>query len=117
MKKKKYISIGVSDYLLGIGDLTGELMRMSISCVTKGYYYLCNDINAFLKKIQLYFISFPNPSEDLQNKIKTLNESIAKVENVTLTITLRGKEYPPEVLSKFVINDLDEDQGTTNEQQ
>jgi len=88
-------------------------MRMCVNSVTKGYYNICNEISAFLKGVQFNFISFPNPSEDLQNKIKTMNESITKVENVSLTITLRGKEYPPEVLSKFVVTseDMEEEQN------
>ncbi len=34
--RKLTVPISVSDYVLGIADLTGELMRLSISCLSAG---------------------------------------------------------------------------------
>lgn len=44
------IQIPVTEYLLGIADLTGELMRMCINSVGRGHIDTCFHAGEFLRK-------------------------------------------------------------------
>ncbi len=45
------VTVPIHEYLLGVADLTGELMRMCINAVGRGDVDTCFDTCAFLRKI------------------------------------------------------------------
>ena len=87
------------DYLLGIADLTGELMRYAINCVGSGNKEKAFIILHFLRSINdgLQLVSNSGITE-LRKKMATLENSLHKVEKVCYEITVRGSEYPRDII-------------------
>lgn len=88
------------DYMLGIADLTGELMRKCINAVGQGDleepFVLCR----FLRDMYTGFLSFGNTGgREINRKVWTLFQSVRKVENACYTIKVRGSEVPNHVLA------------------
>ncbi|XP_069708417.1 translin-associated protein X [Phaenicophaeus curvirostris] len=87
------------DYLLGVADLTGELMRLCISSVGNGDIDTPFELSQFLRQIfdGFTFIGNTGPYE-VSKKLYTLKQSLAKVENACYTLKVRGSEIPKHVL-------------------
>jgi len=101
--------ITLDDYLLGVGDLTGEMMRLAVRSVTQGEFDLCNNICVFLRNLYLQFKQLPNNHiDELDKKISVMSSSVEKVENVNCMLQLKGTEYPKEVLKHFLAEQDDE---------
>eukprot|EP01129_Flabellula_baltica_P017741 TRINITY_DN9950_c0_g1_i1.p1 TRINITY_DN9950_c0_g1~~TRINITY_DN9950_c0_g1_i1.p1 ORF type:complete len:237 (+),score=44.58 TRINITY_DN9950_c0_g1_i1:30-740(+) len=100
--------VTTQDYLLGIADLTGELMRMCITSVSSSRFGICSEIATFLKEMLSIYTMLPEKDRELNNKIKVMKQSVAKVENVCLTIVLRKNELSEDALTRyFAENKLD----------
>ncbi|XP_062851899.1 translin-associated protein X [Trichomycterus rosablanca] len=89
-----------TDYLLGVADLTGELMRMCISRVGNGDmetpFKLCN----FLRQIYDGFCYIGNVGPyEVSKKLHTLRQSLSKVEDACYTLKVRGSEIPKHMLA------------------
>jgi len=97
---KKPLEVGIMDYLLGIADLTGELMRLSINSVASGNHSLCFEICPFMRQLHLMFDSFEYMNDfELSKKITVMKQSLEKIERVCFTIQVRGSEYPRGILA------------------
>nr|XP_056708843.1 translin-associated protein X isoform X1 [Euleptes europaea] len=88
------------DYLLGVADLTGELMRMCINSVGNGDIDTPFELSQFLRQIYdgFSFIGNTGPYE-VSKKLYTLKQSLAKVENACYTLKVRGSEIPKHMLA------------------
>lgn len=87
------------DYMLGVADLTGELMRKCINAVGQGNleepFVLCR----FLRDVYSAFLGFGNTARrEMGRKVWTLFHSVRKVENACYTIKVRGSEIPSHML-------------------
>lgn len=93
------LEINPFDYILGVADLTGELMRLCINSAANGDcetpFKVCN----FLRNIHEAFLSFGNINRDLSSKIRVLRSSLGKVESACYTLQVRGSEIPKHVLA------------------
>uniref|UniRef100_A0A131XIA3 Putative translin associated factor x n=1 Tax=Hyalomma excavatum TaxID=257692 RepID=A0A131XIA3_9ACAR len=94
------LEITPMDYMLGIADLTGELMRKCINAVGQGNldepFMLCR----FLRDVYSGFLGFGNTAgREMSRKVWTLFQSVRKVENACYTIKVRGSEVPNHVLA------------------
>eukprot|EP00730_Choanoeca_flexa_P020447 TRINITY_DN9984_c0_g2_i3.p1 TRINITY_DN9984_c0_g2~~TRINITY_DN9984_c0_g2_i3.p1 ORF type:complete len:172 (+),score=45.71 TRINITY_DN9984_c0_g2_i3:381-896(+) len=102
LDKGDHIKLKISplDYILGIADLTGELMRMCINNI--GNEELTNAIMQFTRRIHDGFQSFPSKlhNKDMSFKIKVLSQSLKKIENACYTMKVRGTEIPKERLAE-----------------
>ncbi|XP_076018534.1 translin-associated protein X isoform X2 [Genypterus blacodes] len=89
-----------SDYLLGVADLTGELMRMCISSVGNGDIDTPFQLSQFLRQIHdgFSFIGNTGPYE-VSKKLHTLRQSLGKVEDACYTLRVRGSEIPKHMLA------------------
>nr|XP_057914498.1 translin-associated protein X [Doryrhamphus excisus] len=89
-----------SDYLLGIADLTGELMRLCISSVGNGDIDTPFQLSQFLRQIHdgFSFIGNTGPYE-VSKKLHTLRQSLGKVEDACYTLRVRGSEIPKHMLA------------------
>ncbi|XP_013861364.1 translin-associated protein X [Austrofundulus limnaeus] len=89
-----------SDYLLGVADLTGELMRMCISSVGNGDIDTPFQLSQFLRQIYdgFSFIGNTGPYE-VSKKLHTLRQSLGKVEDACYTLRVRGSEIPKHMLA------------------
>ena len=97
------------DYVLGVADLTGELMRLSISSVGRGDCDTPFHLLPFVRAVHRGFHSL-HPFKELSKKMTTLRASLGKIENVCYTITIRGSEVPKHMLAEsFKHQDTKED--------
>eukprot|EP00270_Netrium_digitus_P013395 TRINITY_DN4443_c0_g4_i1.p1 TRINITY_DN4443_c0_g4~~TRINITY_DN4443_c0_g4_i1.p1 ORF type:complete len:289 (+),score=116.78 TRINITY_DN4443_c0_g4_i1:73-939(+) len=91
-----FISIG--DYLLGLADVAGEVMRLVISsggvaAVVEGK----DTISCLLLGLQQL-----RPAREVQRemkqKLQAMKQTLTKLEMAAYTVHMRGAEYPPELL-------------------
>ncbi|EDQ90324.1 uncharacterized protein MONBRDRAFT_20699 [Monosiga brevicollis MX1] len=92
------LAIPPLDYILGIADLTGELMRMCINNL--GDEALTSSIMTFVRQCFDAFRHLPHRmhDKDLRFKIDVLESSLKKIENACYTLTVRGTEIPKDQL-------------------
>ncbi|XP_048732052.1 translin-associated protein X-like isoform X2 [Ostrea edulis] len=87
-----------SEYMLGLADLTGELMRFAINSVGSGDMDTPNEVCAYLHKMLGGFQSLGQVSREMNRKISTLRQSLQKVEAACYTLQIRGSEIPKHML-------------------
>ncbi|XP_069507299.1 translin-associated protein X [Ambystoma mexicanum] len=88
------------DYLLGVADLTGELMRLCIGSVGNGDIDTPFELSQFLRQIYDGFSYIGNTGPyEISRKLYTLKQSLAKVENACYTLKVRGSEIPKHMLA------------------
>ena len=87
------------EYLLGIADLTGELMRQAITSVGSGNLDIPTQNCTFMRCIHDAFVSLGNTNRELPRKLWTLKQSLQKVEKACYTLQVRGSEIPKHMLA------------------
>ena len=93
------VHVPPTEYMLGVADLTGEMMRMAITSVGKGDLDLPFELCKFLRVVLDAFVSYGNASRELNRKLWTLKQSVQKVENACYTLQVRGSEIPKHMLA------------------
>ncbi|XP_042302432.1 translin-associated protein X [Sceloporus undulatus] len=94
------LKVTAVDYLLGVADLTGELMRMCINSVGNGDIDTPFELSQFLRHIYDGFSYIGNTGPyEVSKKLYTLKQSLAKVENACYTLKVRGSEIPKHMLA------------------
>ncbi|XP_059648717.1 uncharacterized protein LOC132294759 isoform X2 [Cornus florida] len=92
------LQINVLDYLLGLADLTGELMRLAIGRISDGELEFAEKICRFVRNIhrELTLLA-PNmdDSSEMKTKMDTMLQSVVKIENACFSVHVRGSEYIP----------------------
>ncbi|XP_062285879.1 translin-associated protein X [Scomber scombrus] len=89
-----------ADYLLGVADLTGELMRMCISSVGNGDIDTPFKLSQFLRQIHDGFSYIGNTGPyEVSKKLHTLRQSLGKVEDACYALRVRGSEIPKHMLA------------------
>ncbi|CAB1455333.1 unnamed protein product [Pleuronectes platessa] len=89
-----------SDYLLGVADLTGELMRMCISSVGNGDIDTPFQLSQFLRQIHDGFSYIGNTGPyEVSKKLHVLRQSLGKVEDACYALRVRGSEIPKHMLA------------------
>ncbi|KAF9149429.1 hypothetical protein BG015_008790 [Linnemannia schmuckeri] len=107
------------DYLLGIADLTGELMRLAINTLGQSLMPTLQEEDAsilspekrvqhilqFLRDIKSGFdgLSLTKMSP-ISKKMAVLRQSLQKIEFACYNVKVRGAEYPPEVLRQMLVS-------------
>lgn len=84
-----------TEYMLGLGDLTGEIMRRSINALGNGDIEVCFDASTFLKQLYSAYLKISSggsQNRELSRKIATLRQSLLKTEMVCYNIRMRGSE-------------------------
>lgn len=90
------------DYVLGIADLSGELMRKCINNSSSGDVKACFETCEVVKKLYAGFLSVGCcKTKQMSTKTNTLMQSLLKMEKVCYNISVRGKEFPEQVLVSF----------------
>jgi len=88
-----------ADYILGIADLTGELMRKCIMVIGAGQVDMPFELCSFLRNIHDGFVSVGNQGpREITRKLYTLKQSLTKVETACYTLQVRGSEIPKHML-------------------
>ncbi len=80
------LSITAEEYMLGLADLTGELMRYCINIISKRDHEAANSACQTIRGLANDFgvMDFPL----LKKKIPTLQSSLLKVENGTFLLVI-----------------------------
>ncbi|PSN41342.1 Translin-associated protein X [Blattella germanica] len=104
------------DYILGVADLTGELMRKCINSLGSGNIEGCFQTCNFVRDIYSGFLSVSCTGyKEISRKIITLRQSLSKMENACYTIHVRGSEIPKHMLADVISGSqddyLEEDEG------
>ena len=93
------VTVPPMEFMLGIADLTGELMRTAIMSVSAGNLDYPVQICDFMRIIHDSFMSYGNTARELTRKMATLRQSLQKVENACYTLKVRGSEIPKHMLA------------------
>ncbi|EPQ60971.1 Translin [Gloeophyllum trabeum ATCC 11539] len=104
-----YFPLTISDYLLGLSDLTGELMRYAISAISrKGGRAKASDICAFVRHCKADFEGMCPRVRGLSKKQSVTNQSLQKIEDAAYTIAVRSSEYdlPSDILDDIVARSI-----------
>ena len=81
------------EYILGLADLTGELMRYCIKMLSTVEYPDCHRICSVLKEFKEGFLSLGYVhGRELYNKIQVFHNSLLKVEEACYSLQLRHSE-------------------------
>ncbi|XP_059477889.1 translin-associated protein X [Neocloeon triangulifer] len=104
-----------TDFMLGLGDLTGELMRRCINCVGMGQLDSCQQLCIFLRLVYKHFLGTNCIGyKEMGRKSYTLRQSLLKTENACYTIHVRGSEVPKHLLAQAIsmpADNPDDDEG------
>ncbi|XP_031495096.1 uncharacterized protein LOC116260765 isoform X1 [Nymphaea colorata] len=92
------LQINILDYLLGIADLTGELMRLAIGRISDGELeyakMICGFVRDIYKELTL-LVPDMEENSDMKKKMETMLQSVIKIENACYSVHVRGSEYIP----------------------
>ncbi|KAL7586627.1 uncharacterized protein LOC111904369 [Lactuca sativa] len=90
------LQINILDYILGLADLTGELMRLAIGRISDGEIEYAEKICRFVREIyrELTLLA-PKMDEswDMKSKMDVMLQSVMKIENACFSVHVRGSEY------------------------
>ena len=121
LTKTHLISVTVPqvEYILGLADLSGELMRNAINSLGSGNLDVCFILLEFLQDMTDGFTRLPKyeAPKDIGKKMFTLKQSCSKVENACYAICVRGSEIPKNHLADIFIQGEDEGRKGEEEQQ
>merc|ERR1712029_381326 len=91
-----------ADYMLGVADLTGEVMRQAVNSAGAGNARMCFNLLNFLQEIHDGFVALPDSHREVPRKLGVLQSSLRKVENVCYNINVRGTEVPKHLLGTYM---------------
>lgn len=92
------LQINVLDYVLGVADLTGELMRLAIGRISEGELEWAKRICQFVRDIYrelTLVVPLMDDSHDMKMKMDVMLQSVVKIENACFSVHVRGSEYIP----------------------
>ncbi|RYR27446.1 hypothetical protein Ahy_B01g051476 isoform C [Arachis hypogaea] len=78
------LQINILDYLLGLADLTGELMRLAIGRISDGELEFAQKICRFARDIYrelTLVVPHMDDSHDMKTKMEIMLQSVMKIEN------------------------------------
>jgi len=105
------VTVPQSEYILGLADLTGELMRNAINSLGSGNLDVCFVLLDILQSMAAGFGRLPKHEtpREIGHKLYTLKQSCRKVENACYAISVRGSEIPKTHLADIFTNKRDEE--------
>ncbi|EKM83452.1 hypothetical protein AGABI1DRAFT_110113 [Agaricus bisporus var. burnettii JB137-S8] len=101
-----FFPLTITDYLLGLSDLTGELMRLAISGLSahQSGRMKATQVCAFVRACKAEFENYAPYVPNLPKKQKVTAQSLEKIEDAAYTVVVRSSEYElsPEALDDIV---------------
>ena len=106
-----FVTVPQSEYILGLADLTGELMRNAINSLGSGNMDVCFTLLDILQNMAEGFSRIPRHEapKDIGQKVYTLKQSCKKVENACYAISVRGSEIPKNHLADIFTQRREDD--------
>lgn len=99
------------DYILGMSDLTGELMRYATNALSTGDHHVPLAVCEFVRSVKTRFDGIPSHMlYKLSKKQEETTRSLEKIEKVCYALRLRLLEYAdqPEILKQMAKRALDD---------
>ncbi|VDM44314.1 unnamed protein product [Toxocara canis] len=113
--EKCFVEVSVMDYLLGLSDLGGELMRFAINKVAADH---CapTEVAEFMRRLYAYYLLLGNLSynKDYADKLRVLHNSLMKVEYELYLLKVRSSEVPKEMIADYMSLCVSEVQQSSN---
>lgn len=97
-KSVEPLQINVLDYLLGVADLSGELMRLAIGRISDGEVEYARNICSFVRDIYrelTLVVPLMDDNTEMKKKMEVMLQSVVKIENACFSVHVRGSEYIP----------------------
>ncbi|KAL6626441.1 hypothetical protein ACP70R_030167 [Stipagrostis hirtigluma subsp. patula] len=97
-KSVEPLQINVLDYLLGVADLSGELMRLAIGRISDGEVEYAKNICSFVRDIYrelTLVVPLMDDNTEMKKKMEVMLQSVVKIENACFSVHVRGSEYIP----------------------
>ncbi len=88
---KAALGVDAEHYLLGICDLTGELVRKAVNSVTKGDFKTPIIIKDFVHDLYHQIQLFDLRTSELRKKVDSIKYDLKKLEDLALQIKLKEK--------------------------
>ncbi|KAJ3676565.1 hypothetical protein LUZ60_003977 [Juncus effusus] len=92
------LQINTLDYLLGVADLTGELMRLAIGRISEGEVDYAQKICQFVRDLYrelTLIVPLMDENHEMKKKMEVMLQSLVKIENACFSVHVRGSEYIP----------------------
>jgi len=86
IKNFKQLGVDAESYLMGLCDLTGELVRKAVSDAIKKNYKDIVAIREFVEEIYWEFLKLDIRSNDLRRKADAIKYNLKKLDDLTLQI-------------------------------
>ena len=95
------LELNPNDFVLGIADLSGELMRRCTNAVTEGNRSQPFELLGFMRALYCGVLSLPPSAScrELSRKLPVLQSNVLKVERICYTLKIRGSELPASMLA------------------
>ncbi|CAK1586477.1 unnamed protein product [Parnassius mnemosyne] len=87
-----------NDYMLGLADLTGELMRRAINSISSGESEECFNCCQNVRELYTGFLGVTGCGRELVRKLGTTRRNVEKVEGAAYALRVRGGEAPGALL-------------------
>jgi translin len=87
---RSQLKIDAESYLLGLCDLTGELVRRAVFLAGKGNYPEVTNIKQCVDEIYGEIIQFDLRNSELRKKADSIKYDLKKLEDLVLQIKLKG---------------------------
>jgi predicted translin family RNA/ssDNA-binding protein len=89
----RYSEVGVDPefYLLGICDLTGEIVRKAINSAIKEDYKAVISFKEFVSELYGEFMKFDFSNGELRKKYDSIKYDLKKLEDLALELKLKGR--------------------------
>ena len=85
----KTLGVGTEDYLMGLSDLTGELVRKAVNDSTKGIFDTVEKNKAFVEELYAELLKFNFRSGLLRKKFDSIKYHLASLQDLLLKIKLK----------------------------
>jgi len=88
---RKELGVDTESYLLGICDLTGELVRKAINSAIKQDYNTAFEIKEFVSELYGELLRFDFRNSELRRKFDSIKYDLKKLEDLVLELKLKEK--------------------------
>ncbi len=89
---RKELNIDTENYLLGMCDLTGELVRKAVNSAINGKYDEVAAIKDLVSEIYAAFLEFNLRNGELRKKMDSIKYNLMKLENLVYEIKLKTNQ-------------------------
>lgn len=89
---RKEMGVDTNDYLMGLCDLTGELVRKAVRDIIKGDYEAAMKIKEIVDDLHGEFLHFDLRNGELRKKSDSIKYNLKKLEEIVYDIRLKAKK-------------------------